>query len=299
MADYHATHWVRLNTPVRSGNSSLSWSGTLDVAQSLTVVDTAPTGEMNQTDKFATGTFSGFYLNIEGRLYGVFLVSTNYVVPYIKTDHDIIGSAALNARVTTAYATNLSNAANCFLGGTRLATPQGERAIETLAPGDLVLGADGTAHAVLWVWRQDIPNIPGPTGLPRPVTVATDALGPGCPARDLTVSADHGICLEGYVVNAAALVNGSTIRKTPAGSLPPVFTYWHVETATHCALLAEGCPAESFLDYGARGLHADHAAYLARHGRDRPIAEMPLPRITSARQLPTALRNRLGIDRVA
>ncbi len=44
----------------------------------------------------------------------------------------------------------------CFLEGTRIATPTGERAVETLAVGDLVTTADGSARPVRWIGRQTI-----------------------------------------------------------------------------------------------------------------------------------------------
>jgi hypothetical protein len=58
-------------------------------------------------------------------------------------------------------------------------------------------------------------------------------------------------------------------------------TYWHVELDAHDILLAEGLPAESFLDYGSRLWFengADHALTNPDHippgldGRCRPVA---------------------------
>jgi hypothetical protein len=81
--------------------------------------------------------------------------------------------------------------------------------------------------------------------------------------------------------------------------MPARFTYWHVETEAHEVVLAENCPAESFIDYTPRDCFDNHAAYPARYGRDRLISEMALPRVSTARLLPPRLRARLGIAQVA
>ncbi len=285
--------------PSRTGDSSLAWTGTHDQADRHDVIDTAPSGALDQTDTFVGGKFTGFYLDVDGKFYGVFLVHSIYAVPYIKADHDISGSAALSAGVTTLHSPTLATAANCFLDGTRIATPDGFCDINRLQPGDLVTTADGSSTPVIWVWRQDIVNIFGMSDRLAPIRLSAGCLGPGCPSRDLTVTADHALYIDGLLVNAGALPNSTTIRALPLHLLPTRFCYWHVETEAHCLLLAEGCPAESFVPYADRAGFADHAAYLARYGGDRPIAEMALPRVTAARHLPAALRARLGIGRAA
>ena len=82
-----------------------------------------------------------------------------------------------------------------------------------------------------------------------------------------------------------ALVNGiSIIRDT---SVPGMFTYWHIELDEHAILLAEGLPAESLLD--AAGMVAfDNAA--GRPALPGGYAELPYPRVKSARQLPLHMR---------
>jgi hypothetical protein len=44
-------------------------------------------------------------------------------------------------------------------------------------------------------------------------------------------------------------VNGSSIRQVNANTI----TYYHIELPRHSVLLAEGLPAESYLDVGDRG----------------------------------------------
>jgi Ca2+-binding RTX toxin-like protein len=56
----------------------------------------------------------------------------------------------------------------CFLAGTLIATPSGERAIETLRIGDLVLTADGRAVPILFTGRTTVEarSARGAQGLP-------------------------------------------------------------------------------------------------------------------------------------
>ena len=60
-------------------------------------------------------------------------------------------------------------------------------------------------------------------------------------------------------------------------------------------ILAEGTPAETYIDYAGRQGFDNYADYIALYGEGRMIPEHPAPRITGARQLPPALRARLGI----
>ena len=182
----------------------------------------------------------------------------------------------------------------CFAPGTAIATPEGTVAVEALSIGDPVLTADGRTVSVKWVGRQ--------TRAPlfqriRMIRVAAGVLGDGLPLRDLVLTADHALLIDGLLINAGALVNGTTI--TELRDLPERVTVYNVETEAHDVILAEGTPAETFIDYAGRQAFDNYAEYVALYGADRPIAENPAPRISSARMLPAALCARLGIRRAA
>ena len=108
------------------------------------------------------------------------------------------------------------------------------------------------------------------------------------------LTADHALVLDGLAINAGALVNGDTIAVEPMAALPERITCYHVETEGHETILAEGAPAESYIDYVARTAFDNYADYVARCGAERVIREMPLPRISSARLVPGSIRARLG-----
>ena len=181
----------------------------------------------------------------------------------------------------------------CFLAGTRIATPAGESPVEDLAVGGLVLTADGRAAPVKWVGIQTVVSVFADPLRSFPIRITAGALGEGLPARDLRVSPDHALFLDGVLVQAGALVNGTTIVRETA--MPERFAWFHVELEDHALILAEGVPAETFLDTVTRRRFDNFADYVALYGDTGPvIAELPAPRIKSARQLPAALRDRLA-----
>jgi hypothetical protein len=77
-----------------------------------------------------------------------------------------------------------------------------------------------------------------------PVSVAAGAFGPGRPHRDLFLSPDHAVYVGEVLIPVKYLINGTTIVQPPVERV----TYHHLELAEHNVLLAQGLPAESFLD---------------------------------------------------
>ena len=240
--------------------------------------------------------YSGFTINISGNSYAVFgPVLGLYVVPYFNAVADLSG---LIGQSTTGYVvTQSGNNANvvnlCFASGTLIATPDGECAVEALSIGDDILTADGRITKVKWIGVQDF-TLPVNMrhGEPRaPVVIAAGTLGTH---TDLCISADHGMIVDGLVINAGALVNGTTVKYLPVSEMPAQFTYYHVETENHEVILANGAAAESFIDYTGRQQFDNYHIYLALYGDDRTIAEMPRPRLSAARLVPAGIKARVA-----
>ncbi len=176
----------------------------------------------------------------------------------------------------------------CFLAGTRIATPAGESTIETLAAGDLVLTANGGETPIRWLGHTTYSRRRADPMSVFPIRIRAGALGENLPRRDLHVSPGHALLIGDVLVQAGALANGASVARHPA--VPETFTYYHIETDNHDLLLAEGVPAESFLD-GAEEIRFDNAA--ERPPRAGAPEEMRYPRVKTARQLPAWLRTLL------
>jgi hypothetical protein len=176
---------------------------------------------------------------------------------------------------------------NCFCADTKIMTTTGEKPVQDITTEDTLLTVDGVETRVHWLGVQTInPNVRHP-GSVTPVRITSGALGDGLPKRDLRLSPDHALAIDGYLINAGALVNGTTIYREH-NTLSEGLTYYHIETDAHELILAEGVAAETFADFSARVdfENADEAS-------GRVIPEMPLPRISSARLVPEHIRRRL------
>ncbi|MBJ7252615.1 MAG: Hint domain-containing protein, partial [Acetobacteraceae bacterium] len=142
----------------------------------------------------------------------------------------------------------------CFAEGTRIVTPNGEDAVENLRAGDMVLAMrDGQAgfEPLRWVGFMDVavPRNAAMAAKTAPILIKAGALAPGMPARDLRVSPDHAMEVDGHLIPAKHLVNGaSIIQETWCRRV----RYFHLELEAHGLLLSEGTWSESYLDDGNR-----------------------------------------------
>jgi hypothetical protein len=157
--------------------------------------------------------------------------------------------------------------------------------------GDDVVLADGRVMPVRWIGRNTVSTRFADPLRVLPIRIRAGALAEGLPERDLLVSPEHALLVEDILIQAGALVNGVSIIRERA--VPESFTYYHVELAEHALILAEGTPAESFVDHVDRAAFDNWAEHAALHGAAAPISEMPYPRAQSHRQVPPEIRQRL------
>jgi Hint domain len=158
----------------------------------------------------------------------------------------------------------ISWSAACYAAGTRILTARGEVEVESLRPGDLAVtaGAAPRLAPVRWIGHRRL----SPARHPRPwdvnpVRIRAGALGPGQPGRDLLLSPDHALFIDGVLMRARDLLNGATVAQEEVAEI----TYYHVELDRHDVLLAEGLPAESFLDTGNRAAFENGGASVMAH----------------------------------
>jgi collagen type I alpha len=160
----------------------------------------------------------------------------------------------------------------CFAAGSRILTPEGEIPVEELRPGGMVIAADGNARSIRWVGRRRVyfRLQPDPARF-LPIRIPAGTFGPDLPRRDLFLSPDHAIYSDGVLIPIKHLINGRSIVPVETETV----LYCHVELETHDVLLAEGMPAESFLDTGARAAFAN-GGILAQLHPDFATPEEPL-----------------------
>jgi hypothetical protein len=137
----------------------------------------------------------------------------------------------------------------CFAAGTGIACASGRIAVEDLRVGDRVVLAEGGLLPIAWIgWRSiDLRRHPDPDAV-LPFRIAPDAFGESSPSRPLFLSPDHAVFVDGVLIPIRLLANGSTIRQVERETV----IYYHIELRRHAVLLADGLPAESFLDNGNR-----------------------------------------------
>jgi len=143
-----------------------------------------------------------------------------------------------------------------------------------------------------WKGRQTVSTIFGDKQRVLPIRIKAGAIADNVPSRDLLISPDHAILIDGVLVQAAALLNDSSIVRESA--VPSVFTYYHVEVEDHSLILAENTPAETFVDNVDRMRFDNWDEHLALYPEGKAIAELPYPRAKGLRQVPVNLRVQLA-----
>ena len=174
----------------------------------------------------------------------------------------------------------------CYLKGTHIATPVGETRIESLKAGDQVLTAGGGTATVKWIgyrtlFKKRIPEQDAKRAFP--ILFKKGCIADNVPHCDLIMSPGHHVFFDGYLVPAMALENGiSIVQQFDMQS----FQYFHVELEQFDILLAEGMPAESYVDTGNRRMF-QNAHHVAMNPDFGPATGRPdIPGITLIRKGP-------------
>lgn len=177
----------------------------------------------------------------------------------------------------------------CYAAGTRIATPLGDVAVETLNIGDLVNTGSGIAKPIKWIGRRayTAAQVAANAHI-RPVLIRAGALSANIPARDLAVSPMHALFIDDVFIPAAALVNGASILRVAAAK--PV-EFVHLELADHDVIFAEGALAETFVDDNSRLMFDNADEYYDMYGADEAVRGFSAPRIEEGYQLDAMRRS--------
>lgn len=150
----------------------------------------------------------------------------------------------------------------CYAAGTRIATARGDIPVEHLTVGDLVKTHGGEMTPIKWLGHRSVEcrRHPRPWDV-WPVRVRAGAFALGRPRRDVVMSPDHSVFVEDALIPIRYLINGATVVQEQVDRV----SYWHVELHRHGVILAEGLPAESYLDTGNRGAFANGGTAVHMH----------------------------------
>lgn len=139
------------------------------------------------------------------------------------------------------------NSIPCFVAGTMILTPDGERPVETLRPGDLVETQDDGPQPVRWIGQRRI----AAQGALAPIEIREGTFGPH---RRLLVSPQHRVLVrdslaellfgeEEVLIAAKDLVNGHSVLVREGGQVD----YVHILFDKHQLVSSAGLTTESFL----------------------------------------------------
>lgn len=140
----------------------------------------------------------------------------------------------------------------CFVTGTLIATPGGERPVEELCAGDEVLTADHGAQPLIWAGASRLTGSAAAAN--APLCIPPGAFGRNQPARALQVSPAHRVLIGGSGVE---LATGDSEALIPANQLlgwngiaqmpcRGAIWYHHLLLERHEIVFANNLPSESF-----------------------------------------------------
>lgn len=142
----------------------------------------------------------------------------------------------------------------CFTPGTLIATPQGERLIEELRPGDQVITRDNGIQSISWKGARGVTSgeLRRYAQL-KPIRISKGALGGGRPERDILLSPNHRVLLSNDKTallfdDREVLVAAKHLTGMPGitAVTVPWTTYIHIMFTQHEVVLSNGTWTESF-----------------------------------------------------
>jgi hypothetical protein len=244
----------------------------------FTVVDSADVGDTLEPGELVSVN-AKFYIYEGWTAQGDILLSQ---ASFATTEYFLLSK---NASLINGSEIQVTASVWCFLAGTEIVTKRGLVKVEELTAGDSILCSGESYAVVRWVGVQTLsPMFSGRNSYP--VKISQNALGDNTPNSDLYVSQDHAIFLDGVLVAAGALVNGSSISIET--NCPEVIKYYGIDLGpatihlVHNLLVGSlgGVPREQFDNY-QEWLDSGHDLI------DEPLM---FPRVTSSIQLPWQIK---------
>ena len=184
------------------------------------------------------------------KITGVTFYTADGHVYFTPIDGSHLDNATFVSSTYTTTTSSNTTVANlglpCFVAGTLIATPGGQRPVEELEPGDLVLTLDNGPQPLRWIGGRTVSGM----GDFAPIRFRRGALGN---RRALLVSPQHRMLVRSWkaelwfgteevLVAAKHLVNDTNVRPEPVERV----RYVHLLFDQHEVIRAEGAWTESF-----------------------------------------------------
>lgn len=201
--------------------------------------------------------------------------------------------------INTTLSSLRATAVICYAKGTYISTAKGVIPVEKLKVGDLILTVSGKHEPLKWLGFRTVDCKRHPNQEEaHPVRIAKDAFGLNQPARDLYLSPLHSVYVDGILIPAIDLVNGTTVTQEVRSKI----TYFHVELPTHNAIYAEGLTAESYLDDNNRDFFIDRTTgqvvNMNAQFSEKQFADMTSAEIWAAKGFAKVMRDGPQVDAV-
>lgn len=174
---------------------------------------------------------------------------------------NIAGADQINFENTTTDAQGNIVFDVCFLAGTMIEMEHSVfTTVEDIKIGDTVMTYD-------WKRKRKLPSLVTWIGKKRtyikphlsddlagyPVRVLKDAIADNIPNKDLLITSEHSLFFENKFIPVRMLINNHSIYYDYSITS---YDYYHIETANHSVIFADGMTTESYLDTGNRHVFA-------------------------------------------
>jgi hypothetical protein len=159
----------------------------------------------------------------------------------------------------------------CFLKGTKISTPSGDRLVQELQIGDEIHTLVGR-KAIKWIGYSKFTKEEGTAWQHSvmPIRVARFAIDDHSPQSDLYLSPLHCVFFNEALIPVKYLVNGTSVARGTPSEMSAI-EYYHIDLGTHEVLYAEGALVESFFDGDSdREQFSNFVQYERLYGAERP-----------------------------
>jgi hypothetical protein len=218
------------------------------------------------------------------------------IIVFDPTDsgYYMLSSAPFTVGTTGLYSDTLPFT-YCFLKDTLISTPIGKKNIQDLKLNDEILTHDQRSVKIKWIGKQVINPVFAKLNQELPIKISAHAIDINVPERDLFLSPNHAVLIEGIMMCAKSLVNGNTIYQV--SGMKDDIEYYHIMTENHEIIISEGVPSETLHLNGEIKLDDFVNSHELKKAFPTGIfmERINLPFILYPRQVPQFIKNKLQL----